>query len=223
MIGHGQRDRGDRHLERHALVLNAAELLVEVEAAVQADGGARLGCGEQVQQSEDVRGRCGHLEAVVGAEAQRRDPVLRPQVDERCVWRTALGRSASRAEDEGGIVGFPHIDGRRPALRRDRSPQRSVGRRGRGRPRSRATRPAGRRPHRRRRRSGVRQADGRADFERLPGGVEHDRSGAELAHSVDRDHEFRAVRRHDRHAVAAAYALCGEVRASALAARSSSP
>ena len=82
MVGHGQRDRGDGHLERHPLVLNAAQLLVEVEAAVQADGGAGRRGGEQVQQPEDVRRRRRHLEAVVVDRAPSAvDPVRRAQVD----------------------------------------------------------------------------------------------------------------------------------------------
>ena len=79
MVGHRERDRGDRHLERHPLLVDGTELLVEVEAAVQADGGTGRGGGQQVEQPEDVRRRRRHLEAVVVAETEGEAPVRRGQ------------------------------------------------------------------------------------------------------------------------------------------------
>ena len=63
------------HLEGDAVGLDAAQHLVEVEPPVQPHGGAGLGGGEEVEQAEDVRRRGGHLEAVVGGEAERLHPV----------------------------------------------------------------------------------------------------------------------------------------------------
>ena len=113
VIGHGQRNGGDRHLERHAIFLDAAELLVEVEAAVQPDGRAGRGRGEQVQEPEDVRRRRRHLEAVLGAEPQRADPVGGAEVDRPVRVPHRLGPvGRPRAEDEHGVVVRPERDRR---------------------------------------------------------------------------------------------------------------
>ena len=158
VIGHGQRNGGDRHLERHAIFLDAAELLVEIEAAVEPDGRAGRGRGEQVQKPEDVRRWRRHLEAVLGAEPQRRDPVGGAEVDRpvRVPHRLgAVGRPG--AEDEHRVVVRLQRD-RRAVVRCScgRSRRRRPGRRDRARRPHRAAPPAGRPPARRPRRSGAR-------------------------------------------------------------------
>jgi len=74
---------------------------------------------EQVQQPEDVRGRRGDLEPVVGAEAERPDPVGGGGPMERCVCRTAFGRpvvpelntSTASSVSTVAAVGAPVPDG----------------------------------------------------------------------------------------------------------------
>ena len=92
MVGHRQGDRGHRHLEGDAVGLDAAQHLVEVEAAVQPDGGAGLGRGQQVEQAEDVRRaawRPGSGRRGRGRGRRTSGAVAWPI--ERWVWRTALG------------------------------------------------------------------------------------------------------------------------------------
>ena len=136
MVGHGQGDRGHRHLERHPVAFNRAQLLVEVEAPVQADRGRGLGGGEHVQQPEDVRRRGGDLKAVVVPEAERRDPVRRRQHHGAVGVADRLGQiGGARAEHQHGVVVLADIDAR--ARPRCRSGPRCVPRRrrrGRGRP-----------------------------------------------------------------------------------------
>ena len=93
MVGHRERDRGDRHLEGDPVGLDPAQHLVEVEAAVQAHGGAGLGRGEQVEQAEDVRRR-----AWPPGSGRRRPRPRASHPVARCrapidawVWRTAFG------------------------------------------------------------------------------------------------------------------------------------
>src|SRR5205085_2793583 len=105
VVRHGQGDRGDGHLEGDAVGADAAQDLVEVEAAVQPHGGAGLGGGEQVQQPEDVRRRGGDLEAVVGAEAEGGDPVAGGGAHRGVGVADRLGQAGgARAEDEDRVV-----------------------------------------------------------------------------------------------------------------------
>ena len=114
VVGHGQRDRRHGHLQRHAVSSNAAQLVPEVETAVQADGGTGRGRGKQVQEAEDVRGRRRDLESVVVAEAERGAPVRRGQAEGAVGVTNGLGQvGGARAEHERGVVLGPHRGQRR--------------------------------------------------------------------------------------------------------------
>ncbi len=76
MIRHGQRNRGDGHLERHSFILNAAQFLIEVESSMQSDGCPSLSSRQQVEQAKDVRRRRRHLETVGGTQPERQAPVF---------------------------------------------------------------------------------------------------------------------------------------------------
>ena len=106
VVGHGQGDRRHRHLEGHAVGLDAAQHLVEVEAAVQPHGGAGLGGGQQVEQAEDVRRRRGHLEAVVGGRGRApRTQCAVARADRAVGVAHRLGQAGgARAEHEDGLV-----------------------------------------------------------------------------------------------------------------------
>ena len=105
VVGHGESDRGDRHLEGHPLALDALQHLVEVEPPVQPHGGAGLDGGQQVQEPEDVRRRGRHLEPVVGTEPEGGAPVRRRAGDRRVRVAHRLGQPRrARTEDEHRLV-----------------------------------------------------------------------------------------------------------------------
>ena len=85
MIGEGQGDRRDRHLQGHVLGLDTGQHLVEIEAAVQANRRTGFDRREEIEQPEDVRRRGRDLEPIVGAQTQRLDPVS------RCVAQRTMG------------------------------------------------------------------------------------------------------------------------------------
>ena len=194
MVGQRQRDRRDRHLERHAIGLDAAQHLVEVEPAVQPHGGAGRGRGQQVEQTEDVRRRRGHLEPVVGAEAEGRRTSARVAWPiERCVWRTAFGSpvvpelntstasSVSRTSPSAGRSRLADCQPPRGTESSSRSVTWSRPRRSREQRRRLAV---GDRVHR------CGERDGVVDLDRLPRRAQQHRGRAQLADGEHGDHEL---------------------------------
>ena len=94
VVGHPERDRRDGHLEREAVVGDRAQRRVEVEPRVEPDARAGVDGGDDVEQSEDVHGRCRHLEPVVVGEPERGHSSARPRA--RGTGGCAAPPSASR-------------------------------------------------------------------------------------------------------------------------------
>jgi hypothetical protein len=213
VVRHREGDRGDGHLERHALGRDVPQHLVEVEATVEANGRAGLGGGEQVEEPEDVRRRRRDLEAVVRAEPQRRAPVPRGGADRRVGVTNGLGQArGAGAEHEDRLV-LVVARRRRHRVARVRD--------GRGGDLGvvqvehlRAAQVLG--EHRGARvvahaEPSARQREGVADLPGLPRGAEQHGRRAQPADGVDREHELDAVREHHGHAVALADSVTREV------------
>ena len=103
---HGQGDRGHRHLEGHPVLPDAAQHLVEIEAAVQPHGGARTRGGQQVEEAENVRRRRGNLKPVCRAEPEGLTPVRRGGAHGAMCMANRLGQArGARAEHQHRFVG----------------------------------------------------------------------------------------------------------------------
>ena len=90
--------------------------LVEVEPPVQPHRGPGRDRGQQIEQAEDVRGRRGHLEPVVGPEPEDRAPVHRGVAHRPVGVPDRLGQPGrARAEHQDGLVVVAHPVGRRRA------------------------------------------------------------------------------------------------------------
>ena len=208
VVGHAERDRRDRHLERHAFLLDGAQRRVEVEARVQADPRARGHRGHDVEQPEDVHRWRRDLEAVAVGEAERGDPVL-DRVAQRAVGVAHRLREPGRprAEDEHRVgVGIVVDGGDRGSAdggqrRRTRAPGPTERVGERRHPAASPSRAAGRRS-----RTACSTSVG------LPRRAEHHDRRAELQRAVDREHELRPVGRHQRDAGATARAGGGQRR-----------
>ena len=198
VTGDGEGDRGHRHLEGDPVGLDPAEHLVEVEPAVEPNGGSGLGGGEEVEEAEDVRRGSGHLEAVVGGEPERLHPVRGAGADR------AMG-VPHRLRQAGG-AGAEHED--RLVVRADvarldrvvavlRLAVVEVG--------DRLAEPLAQEVDGGTVGDGVDrcgEGQGVVDLGRLPRRAQQHRGGAELADGVDGDGELHPVGRHHRDAIA---------------------
>ena len=193
VVGHAERDRRHRHLERHAFLLDGAQRRVEVEARVQADPRPCGHRGHDVEQPEDVHGWRRDLEAIAVGEPECGDPVL-DRVPERAV-RVAhrLGQAGRARAEHQHRVGVGIVDDVTAGSSRPTAARSSNWRTGADGSASASARHPAASPIARLRR---RDPAGVLHLRGLPRRAEHHDRRAELQHAVHREHELRPVGRH---------------------------
>ena len=93
VVRHRERDRRDRHLEGHALGLDAAQQLVEVEPGVQPDGRARpRAAASRLSRPRMCDGGVATWKRSSGPSPSAAHQCRVPCPIERWVWRTAFGQ-----------------------------------------------------------------------------------------------------------------------------------